>query len=457
MVIYTLSSTDPQHFNRIQTKLPTELSSRFVNVCVTSLTSNCNIEVMNADDHITFVFRPPDSPPTTRKVLMTPYSKLTSASLPYVLQDIFNAHTIPVTVSLSNLDTLIFTSDTPFDIVDMSYNMKLITGFYPHKDDEYPIPSVEDEEAYSVIDRTNKPLTDFTALDLNMRTHDVRPIKYLLTPPDAYGFNVQLRSENEDIARVEQNIVLGIAPGDANIIVEVRNPDTLLTSAPDFTDTVTVRVADSIRTRIESVDLPASITLYTTESTTIYPDITPVNAGFYVDSWESDKPEFASVVSGFIRAHQPGTAIITYRITNNLEEETQTIEKYVFVNIKSPIAFRTIYEATAPAVGYMLSTPILYLLTSVGAPVFFNEMQTQDKMQCGTISMVLNNSYSSSFPIVAQQNSIVTRTPLNFTSCITFTLVDANRREVKLLNPMYITVSVEPEMENTTVQPLQTT
>ena len=208
--------------------------------------------------------------------------------------------------------------------------------------------------------------------------------------------------------------------------------------------TLTVRVADSIRTRIESVDLPASITLYTSESTTIYPDITPVNAGFYVDSWESDKPEFASVVSGFIRAHQPGSATITYRITNNLEEETQTIEKYVFVNIKSPIAFRTIYEATAPAVGYMLSTPILYLLTSVGAPVFFN-------------AMVLNNSYSSSFPIVAQQNSIVTRTPLNFTSCINFTPVDANMREVKLLNPMYITISVEPEIESSLVQQLQTT
>ena len=89
MVIYTLSSTDPQHFNRIQTKLPTELSSRFVNVCVTSLTSNCNIEVMNADDYITFVFHTDDGD-TTRKVLMTPYSKLTSASLPYVLQDIFN-------------------------------------------------------------------------------------------------------------------------------------------------------------------------------------------------------------------------------------------------------------------------------------------------------------------------------------------------------------------------------
>ena len=72
-------------------------------------------------------------------------------------------------------------------------------------------------------------------------------------------------------------------------------------------------------------------------------------------------------------------------------------------------------------------------------------MQNEDKMQCGTISMVLNNSYSSSFPIVAQQHEIITRTPLNFTSNINFWLVDANMREIKLLNPLYITVRVEPE------------
>ena len=69
-------------------------------------------------------------------------------------------------------------------------------------------------------------------------------------------------------------------------------------------------------------------------------------------------------------------------------------------------------------------------------------------MQCGTISMVLNNSYSSSFPIVAQQQEIITRTPLNFTSNINFWLVDANMREVKLLNPLYITVRIEQEEDN---------
>lgn len=441
MVIYTLSSTDPKHYNRIQVKLPVEFASRFVNVCVTSLTSNCNIEVMNEDDYITFLIEE-----TPFKVMMTPYSKLTTASLPYILQDIFNqTPDLNITASVSNLDTLILTCEKQFSIIDMSYNMKLITGCYSLKPSEYPISSTAHQEEYSVIDKQNKPLTNFSAFDLNIKTNDTRPIQYTVTPPDAYGFNVQYKSENEEIARVESGLILGVSSGECVINIEVRNPDTLLTSAPDFTDSITVRVVDGIRTTINSVTVPEKIVLYTSESTTVYPVIDPVNADFYVDSWESDRPEVASVVYGFIQASEVGTAIITYRINNNTEEETQTIEKQIFIEVKSPIELRTVYRFNAPAVGYMLSTPILYLLTSVGAPVFFNEMQNEDKMQCGTISMVLNNSYSSSFPIVAQQNEIITRTPLNFTSNINFWLVDANMREIKLLNPLYITVRVEPE------------
>ena len=440
MVIYTLSSTDPKHYNRIQVKLPVEFASRFVNVCVTSLTSNCNIEVMNEDDYITFLIED-----ETFRVMMTPYSKLTTASLPYILQDIFNNNNINITASVSNLDTLILTCEKQFSIIDMSYNMKLITGFYSLKSSEYPIKSVAYQEEYSVIDRDNKPLTNFSAYDLNIKTNDTRPIQYTLTPPDAYGFNIQYKSENEEIARVENGLILGVTSGECVINIEVRNPDTLLTSAPDFTESITVRVVDGIKTTINNVSVPDNIILYTNETTTIYPVIDPVNADFYIDSWESDYPEVVSVVNGFISASSVGTAIITYRINNNTEEETQTIEKQIFVHVKSPIEVRTVYRVNSPAVGYMLSTPILYLLTSVGAPVFFNEMHNEDKMQCGTISMVLNNSYSSSFPIVAQQHEIITRTPLNFTSNINFWLVDANMREIKLLNPLYITVRVEPE------------
>ena len=120
MVIYTLSSTDPQHYNRIQVKLPIEFSSKFVNICVTSLTSNCNIEVMNADDYMTFMINSKEY-----KVMMTPYSKLTTASLPYILQDMLNIADCPITASVSNLDTLILTCESKFSITDMSYNMKL--------------------------------------------------------------------------------------------------------------------------------------------------------------------------------------------------------------------------------------------------------------------------------------------------------------------------------------------
>ena len=443
MVIYTLSSTDPQHYNRIQVRLPVEFSSRYVNVCVTSLTSNCNIEVMNADDYITF-----DIDGKEYKVMMTPYSKLTTASLPYILQDLLNASECPITASISNLDTLVFTCENEFSITDMSYNMKLITGFYSMKSSEYPIESVAYSEEYSVIDKENKAMTNFSAYDLNVRTNYELPIEYTVTPPDAYGFNIQYHSDNEDIAKVVSGLILGINSGECKVTLEVRNYDTLLTSAPDFTEEITVRVVDGIKTKIDNVTVPEKIVLYTNESTTVYPKLEPVNADFYISSWESDTPEVASVVNGFITASSVGTTIITYRINNNITEETQTIEKFIFVEVKSPIEIRTVYKINSPAVGYMLSTPILYLLTSVGAPVFFNEMNNEDKMQCGTISMVLNNSYSSSFPIVAQQQEIITRTPLNFTSNINFWLVDANMREVKLLNPLYITVRIEQEEDN---------
>ena len=177
-----------------------------------------------------------------------------------------------------------------------------------------------------------------------------------------------------------------------------------------------------------------------------------MNADYYISEWSSDKPEVASVVQGFIAANQVGTCIITYTIQNNIETETQTITKEIFIEVKSPIATKTVYKINAPAVGYMLSTPILYLLTSIGTSVFFNEINNQDKMQSGTIAMVLNNSYSSSFPIVAQQAEIITRAPLNYTSNVYFWLVDANMQEVKLLNPLYITIRVDPEYEQTYAQ-----
>ena len=71
---------------------------------------------MNEEDYITFLIE--DAP---FKVMMTPYSKLTTASLPYILQDIFNqTPDLNVTASVSNLDTLILTCEKQFSIIDMN-------------------------------------------------------------------------------------------------------------------------------------------------------------------------------------------------------------------------------------------------------------------------------------------------------------------------------------------------
>ena len=243
------------------------------------------------------------------------------------------------------------------------------------------------------------------------------------------------------LAEDEYTLTASVASVDDEVAVTAKFvADDTISKDAEFT----VKVVAPTKTEITDVELPQKIVLYTDETTTVYPKITPVNADYYISEWSSDKPEVASVVQGFIAANQVGTCIITYTIQNNIETETQTITKEIFIEVKSPIATKTVYKINAPAVGYMLSTPILYLLTSIGTSVFFNEINNQDKMQSGTIAMVLNNSYSSSFPIVAQQAEIITRAPLNYTSNVYFWLVDANMREVKLLKPLYITIRVDP-------------
>ena len=58
----------------------------------------------------------------------------------------------------------------------------------------------------------------------------------------------------------------------------------------------------------------------------------------YYSEWSLDKPHVASVVQGFVTTNQVGTCIITDTISNNLEEQTQTIAQQFFIEVKSPIA-----------------------------------------------------------------------------------------------------------------------
>ena len=192
---------------------------------------------------------------------------------------------------------------------------------------------------------------------------------------------------------------------------------------------------------------PASVNI-SSEDVTIYAKITPFNAK-YSELWTSENPAVATVTNGYIRAISAGSTIIRYQ----LKAGNAVYDRKIDITVKSQYNIVTRYNIISDSVGYMLSTPILYLLTNIGNSVFFNEIHDQNKIQCGTVCMCMNNSYTSSMPIVAMQGDIVTKCAINATSDIFFILVDANMRPVKLLNPFYITVSIRPDEEEPTITP----
>ncbi len=94
-------------------------------------------------------------------------------------------------------------------------------------------------------------------------------------------------------------------------------------------------------------------------------------------------------------------------------------------------------------VGAFLSTPVLYLASNIGYNSYKN-MSDSGSLTSMRIVMRLNNSYSAAYPIFATNGDFTVKVLTTDLSDMRFTLVDANYVEVKLLNPMYITISVEP-------------
>ena len=103
----------------------------------------------------------------------------------------------------------------------------------------------------------------------------------------------------------------------------------------------------------------------------------------------------------------------------------------------------------ALSVGNFLSTPILYLLASIGEKCFINEQKNK------RILMRINNSYSANFPVISNNAEFSTYGLSNDFSDITFELVDANFKSIKLLSPMYLcgnlTADVKAETINTSI------
>ena len=446
MSLYNFSSVNSENYNTLRVRIPNHFLTQYVNMTVSTFTCNCNIEVMNTEDFIEFL-----RDGKKIKVYMEQYSKLDTASLPHILQDIFDKKCPEITVSLTNIDTIKFISDKAFDITDMSYNMKLILGFYCTKDSDFPFHSKSFESEELEPEPEEKDIKDITFHNLNMKTGDYLPLERTIDPPNAYGFTITYIIANPQIATIDENgYVSGISPGETKISIEVRNPNSSLFVQADFNKECTIKVAEPQEVDVQNLELPTEITITKNDSQTIYPKVEPFYVS-YISIWTSDNPDIATVNNGYIRGINTGNTTIRFQIKS--KEGDKIFDREINVIVKSEYHTVQKYQIVSDSVGYMLSTPILYLLTNIGNSVFFNEIHDQNKIQCGTVCMCMNNSYASSMPIVAMQGEITTKCAINATSDIFFILVDANMRPVKLLNPFYITVSIQPDIDQEVITP----
>ena len=99
-------------------------------------------------------------------------------------------------------------------------------------------------------------------------------------------------------------------------------------------------------------------------------------------------------------------------------------------------------EYTIPTVGSMLSTPVLYLTCNIGAKCFKNVMNA-DNIQNTKIAMRITNSFSANYPINANNMEFFVTVASTDVSNVEFKLVDANMRDIVLLSPMYLSVSIK--------------
>jgi hypothetical protein len=100
------------------------------------------------------------------------------------------------------------------------------------------------------------------------------------------------------------------------------------------------------------------------------------------------------------------------------------------------------FEIVPKSVGFAASTPVLFLLSNTGGQCYRMSI-TEQNVQNGVIGMIIHNSFIPGMPCIFQQGDIVSQCLSSDLSFIRLTLVDSNFVAIKLLNPLFCTLSVQ--------------
>jgi hypothetical protein len=125
---------------------------------------------------------------------------------------------------------------------------------------------------------------------------------------------------------------------------------------------------------------------------------------------------------------------------------------FYYLNDKNNFPIRAVekeennWQIEVRACPFSVSTPVLYLLSNTGGNCYRMNL-TDDTMQTGTISMIINNSFTSGMPAIYQQADITTKCYSSDLTLMRITLCDSNLRTLKLLNPLFVTLSINDVAE----------
>jgi hypothetical protein len=166
MINYTINSTDPLHYNSIKINLPNITNWQHVLITVTSLVTKCEIVVLEPDDYLEVAYFPRNENDYDDEGIVQKYnvpkqylSFSNNEEFLTVLQQMLapdeeeEINPNVITYQPTNLNRVTFAAGNPADAfsIDMSYNMKLLTGFYNEK--EWPLNSaiLHDGDEFQLI------------------------------------------------------------------------------------------------------------------------------------------------------------------------------------------------------------------------------------------------------------------------------------------------------------------
>lgn len=220
--------------------------------------------------------------------------------------------------------------------------------------------------------------------EIEMSAGEYRILTAQVFPPDATATSLIWSSSNENVARVENGIVIAVANGEATVTVSSSDNPDIFASCHIV---VTTLVSEIILSE-------SNITLKEGEFKEISATILPNDATYREVAWSSSNQSVATVLDGIILAHKQGSAVIRVEAT---DDSGVYAECFVQVTNDTGIAYvadNGISISTAPLIATISGInngTIIRLFDTNGKMLYLGNGPRVEVSQSGIYILIVDN------------------------------------------------------------------